>query len=289
MRDGLARSLMMAIAALAGAGFVAHAQEVSPWDEEPHGAARLIAGAIQNAGGNKLERAGIEIRLDPGWKTYWRYPGNSGVPPALDFTGSENVKSVNTLWPAPDVFDDGAGGHSIGYHGDVVLPLQIIPNDAAKPSSLHIKLDYAVCGKLCVPAEAHLALTLSGKAGAEEPALTAAEARVPRRATLGAHDKSLSIASVRREGSGKHGRVVVLVGRARRCAGPHFCRRPDARMGLAAAPTGRQHRDWTGWIATLHVRTRWPPARRHSRGRDAEDHGGLAHRRHRSRSPSRLI
>lgn len=212
MRDGLARSLMMAIAALAGAGFVAHAQEVSPWDEEPHGAARLIAGAIQNADGNKLERAGIEIRLDPGWKTYWRYPGNSGVPPALDFTGSENVKSVNTLWPAPDVFDDGAGGHSIGYHGDVVLPLQIIPNDAAKPSSLHIKLDYAVCGKLCVPAEAHLALTLSGKAGAEEPALTAAEARVPRRATLGAHDKSLSIASVRREGSGKHGRVVVLVG-----------------------------------------------------------------------------
>jgi DsbC/DsbD-like thiol-disulfide interchange protein len=212
MRDGLARSLMMAIAALAGAGFVAHAQEVSPWDEEPHGAARLIAGAIQNAGGNKLERAGIEIRLDPGWKTYWRYPGDSGVPPALDFTGSENVKSVNTLWPAPDVFDDGAGGHSIGYHGDVVLPLQIIPNDAAKPSSLHIKLDYAVCGKLCVPAEAHLALTLSGKAGAEEPALTAAEARVPRRATLGAHDKSLSIASVRREDSGKHGRVVVLVG-----------------------------------------------------------------------------
>jgi DsbC/DsbD-like thiol-disulfide interchange protein len=214
MRNALASLLTLAIAAATSTGFAcdAHAQDASPWDEEPHGATRLIAGAPKTAGDGKLERAGIEIRLDPGWKTYWRYPGDSGVPPALDFSGSENVKSVNTLWPAPDVFDDGAGGHSIGYHDDVVLPLQIIPNDAAKPSSLRVKLDYAVCGKLCVPAQAHLALTLPGKASAEEPALTAAEARVPRRAALGQHGKSLSIASVRREAGGQHGRVVVLVG-----------------------------------------------------------------------------
>jgi DsbC/DsbD-like thiol-disulfide interchange protein len=214
MRDTLAFLLMIAIVAPGAAGFVpnARAQDVSAWDEEPHGSARLIAGAMQNTRDNKLERAGIEIRLEPGWKTYWRYPGDSGVPPTLDFAGSENVKSVSTLWPAPDVFDDGAGGHSIGYHGDVVLPLQVTPNDAAKPSSLHVKLDYAVCGKLCVPVEAHLALTLSGKPGAEEQALAAAEARVPRRARLGARGSGLSIASVRRETDGKHGRVVVLVG-----------------------------------------------------------------------------
>jgi DsbC/DsbD-like thiol-disulfide interchange protein len=214
MRDALAASLMITIVALAGAGFVpnASAEDVSPWDEEPHGSARLIAGAMQNAGDHKLERAGIEIRLDPGWKTYWRYPGDSGVPPTLDFAGSENVKSVSALWPAPEVFDDGAGGHSIGYHGDVVLPLQIIPNDATKPSSLHVKLDYAVCGKLCVPAEAHLALTLTGKPGTEEPALAAAEARVPRDAKLGERGGGLSVTSVRREADGKHGRVVVLVG-----------------------------------------------------------------------------
>src|ERR1700722_1934053 len=213
MRVSLAYSLMITIVAAAGAVFipVAEAQDASPWDEESHGATRLIAGATRGAGDSTRARAGIEIRLEPGWKTYWRYPGDSGVPPTLDFAGSENVKSVIMLWPAPEAFADGAGGASIGYHGKVVLPLQIIPNDAAKPSSLHVKLGYAVCGKLCVPTEAHLALTLSGKPGAQEPALVAAEARVPRHATVGEKGASLAVASVHRESDGKHARVVLLV------------------------------------------------------------------------------
>jgi DsbC/DsbD-like thiol-disulfide interchange protein len=214
MRNAFAHLLMITTAALLGAAFApaAQAQDASPWDDEPHGSTRLIAGATQTKGDDKLERAGIEIRLEPGWKTYWRYPGDSGVPPTLDFAGSENVKSVSTQWPAPEVFADGAGGYSIGYHGDVVLPLQIIPNDATKPSMLHVTLGYAVCGKLCVPAEAHLALTLSGRSGAEEPTLAAAEARVPRHVALGEHGSGLTIASVRRETADKHARVVVLVG-----------------------------------------------------------------------------
>jgi DsbC/DsbD-like thiol-disulfide interchange protein len=213
MREALAHSLMISTVALTCAGFVptAQAQDASAWDGEPHGSSRLIAGAALNTGEKKLARAGIEIRLDPGWKTYWRYPGDSGVPPTLDFAGSQNVRSVSTLWPAPERFADGAGGYSIGYHGDVVLPLQIVPNDAAKPSLLHVKLGYAVCGKLCVPAEAQLVLTLSGKPGAGEPALAAAEARVPRHVALG-ETGSLTITSVHRETSGKHARVVVLVG-----------------------------------------------------------------------------
>jgi DsbC/DsbD-like thiol-disulfide interchange protein len=213
MREALAHSLMIPTVALTCAGFVptVQAQDASAWDGESHGSSRLIAGAALNTGEKKLARAGVEIRLDPGWKTYWRYPGDSGVPPTLDFAGSQNVKSVSTLWPAPERFADGAGGYSIGYHGDVVLPLQIVPNDAAKPSLLHVKLGYAVCGKLCVPAEAQLVLTLSGKPGAGEPALAAAEARVPRHVALG-EPGSLTIASVHRETSGKHARVVVLVG-----------------------------------------------------------------------------
>lgn len=213
MRDALANSLMKATVALlcAGLATTAQAQDASAWDGEPHGASRLIAGATLNVGDKKLARAGIEIHLDQGWKTYWRYPGDSGVPPKLDFSGSENVKAVSTLWPAPERFADGAGGFSIGYHGDVVLPLQIVPDDASKPSSLHVKLSYAVCGKLCVPAEAQLALTLSGRPGTKEPTLAAAEARVPRRVALGAPG-SLTIASIHREASGGHARVVVLVG-----------------------------------------------------------------------------
>jgi DsbC/DsbD-like thiol-disulfide interchange protein len=215
MCDAAARPITMATLALVCVGNMppAWAQDASRWDGEPHGATRLIAGAALKLTDTKIVRAGIEIRLDPGWKTYWRYPGDSGVPPTFDFGGSENIKSVTTLWPAPERFADGAGGYSIGYRGDVILPLRIVPNDATKPSSLRLKLGYAVCGKLCVPAQADLDLTLSGKAGAEEPTLTAAEARVPRRATLG-EGRGLRIASVHRQTEGKPEHVVVTVAAA---------------------------------------------------------------------------
>lgn len=132
----------------------------------------------------------------------------------LDFAGSQNVKSVAVLWPAPERFDDGAGGHSIGYRGDVVLPLRVTAEDATKPSSLHLKLGYAICGNLCVPAEADLDLLLSGKGGSEDPpALVAAEARVPRRVPLGA-GTGLAIRSVHREQGGAHAQVVVEVAAA---------------------------------------------------------------------------
>ena len=192
-------------------GLSAQAQDTSRWDGEPHGSTRLIGGAAIKSADAKVIRAGIEIRLDPGWKTYWRYPGDSGVPPTLDFAGSQNVKSVTTLWPAPQRFSDGGGGYSIGYHGDVVLPLRVVPNDAGKPSSLRLKLGYAVCGTLCVPAQADLDLTLSGKAGAEESALLAAEARVPRRLALG-EIHGLGITAFHREtAEGNRERVTVDV------------------------------------------------------------------------------
>ncbi len=211
--DQPVRLVLAAIALLCAGGMpAAQAQDVSAWKQEPHAGARLIAGAARTSPDGSWLRAGIEVRLDPGWKTYWRYPGDSGVPPTFDFANSENVKSVTTLWPAPRRFADGAGGHSIGYAGDVVWPLRIVPEDTAKPALLHVKLAYAVCRELCVPAEADLDLALSGKVDAEEPALAAAEARVPQRIALGgAGSDGLSIRSVHREASGSHERVVIDV------------------------------------------------------------------------------
>jgi DsbC/DsbD-like thiol-disulfide interchange protein len=188
---------------------MARAQDASAWNQESHAAARLIAGSTIRSAGTTWVRAGVEIRLDPGWKTYWRDPGDSGAPPTLDFSGSENVKSVTVLWPAPERFPDGAGGNSIGYLGHVILPLRVAPKDAAKEPALHLKLAYAVCGTLCVPAEANLDLVLSGD-GAEEMALEKEELRVPRRVALG-EGKDLVIRSVHREGDGAHQRVVVEV------------------------------------------------------------------------------
>ena len=127
---------------------------MSPWDDDLQSSVRLIAARTKGEGAGRIHRAGIEIRLSSGWKTYWRYPGDSGVPPAFDFSKSENVKSATVLFPAPIRFPDGAGGHSVGYKAGVVLPVHVVPGDPAKPVMLRLKLDYAVCEKLCVPAEA---------------------------------------------------------------------------------------------------------------------------------------
>ena len=188
----------------------AEAQDASPWKKELHATARLIAGAARKAGGTVWLRAGVEIRLDSGWHTYWRSPGDSGVPPTFDFAGSGNVKSAKVLWPAPKRFPDGAGGHFNGYVGDVVFPLRIAAQDATKPASLHLKLTYAYCKNICFPAEADLAVKLPGMGGAEEEALVAAEARVPRRIPLGT-GAGLAIRSVEREGGDGHRHVVVEV------------------------------------------------------------------------------
>jgi len=188
---------------------VARAQDASSWETVPHGAARLIAGETHRSNDGVQLRAGIEIQLDPGWHTHWRYPGDSGVPPTFDFAGSENIQSVTVLWPAPKRFADDAGGYSIGYFGDVVFPLRITALDMTKQPSLHLKLGYAICGKLCLPAEADLKLSLPGEKGAEEAMLIAAEKRVPRRVPLGA-GSGLAVHSVQREG-GEHERVVAEI------------------------------------------------------------------------------
>src|SRR6266481_4213409 len=145
-------ALSLIAAASAGA-----ADDASPWDGDARSAVRLIAGS---AGAGKVVRAGVEIRLKSGWHTYWRYPGDAGVPPRLDFAGSQNVKTVDVLWPAPQRIAE-EGLVAIGYTGDLVLPLAIVPEDRTKPVTLRLKLDYAVCEKLCVPAEARAELVIN--------------------------------------------------------------------------------------------------------------------------------
>jgi hypothetical protein len=136
----------------------ANAIDASAWHPDTHSAVRLIAGGLSAP--DPGMRAGVEIKLDPGWKTYWRYPGDSGVPPRFDFAQSVNVRSVKLLWPVPHHFVD-EGGNSIGYKNDVIFPLQVVPQDPAKPVTLRLKIDYAICEKLCVPAVGNAELLLS--------------------------------------------------------------------------------------------------------------------------------
>lgn len=206
------RSVLVAagLACLSGPS-LAQAQDTSAWQNEAHGAARLIAGTIVKTPAPAFLRAGIEIRLDPGWKTYWRYPGDSGVPPTFDFAGSQNVKSAIVEWPAPEEFPDGAGGHSIGYVNDVILPLKVTPVDASRSISLQLHLNYAVCGTMCLPVEAKLELPLTGES-ADAAMLENAEQRVPKRAALGVDPgNGLMVRSVQLAAPGGHERIVIDV------------------------------------------------------------------------------
>jgi len=192
---------------IAAAAPCAHAADASAWDGDARSAVRLIAGAADGA----TLRAGVEIRLAPGWKTYWRYPGDSGVPPRFDFAHSSNVKSATLSWPSPRRFVDGSG-QSIGYEGDAVFPLRIVANDPTQPVVLRLKLDYAVCEKLCVPADGSVELPLEAAAvaPANDPVLAAADARVPKPAAIGDH-ASLAIRSVQKEPGARFARVIVDV------------------------------------------------------------------------------
>jgi DsbC/DsbD-like thiol-disulfide interchange protein len=186
---------------------VACAADASSWDADARAGVRLIAGS-QPAGDAAL-RAGVEIKLAPGWKTYWRYPGDSGVPPRFDFADSQNVKSIAIGWPAPHRHRDDSGT-TIVYTDDVVFPLRVVPQDPAKPVKVILKIGYAVCDKLCVPAEGQAELVLDGASSSLDAALTAAQAQVPKPEHLG-DAAPLAVRAVRYEGSGDHAHVTVDV------------------------------------------------------------------------------
>src|SRR6478752_9572748 len=173
---GLAATLLTASLAID-----ARAEDASPWQRDAYSAIRLVAGSRSGS----VLLGGIAIQLQPGWKTYWRTPGDSGVPPRFDFPKSDNVEAVTVLWPAPMKFNDGAGGVSLGYKQQVVLPLRIVAKNADKPVTLRAAINYAVCDKLCIPVEANSELTFMSVASTEDGGLAAALDAVPKPANIG--------------------------------------------------------------------------------------------------------
>lgn len=150
----------------------------TPWTEQHASRVRLVAGRTKTANGRYL--AGLEIVMADGWKTYWRMPGDSGVPPMFDWTGSANVATTRVLYPAPMRMPE-AGGMAIGYKQAVLLPIEVTPQDAAKPVTLKLTLEFGVCREICIPATANFDLSIpAAAAGAPAPEIAAAIERVPR-------------------------------------------------------------------------------------------------------------
>lgn len=191
---GLAASLAASLLAVTVVT-EARAEDASPWQKDRHSAVRLLAGSRSGA----VLLGGVAFQLQPGWKTYWRTPGDSGVPPRFDFSKSDNVEAVTVLWPAPKKFDDGAGGVSLGYHDQIVLPLRIVARNVDKPVTLRAEINYAVCEKLCIPVDAKAELAFTSVASTEDQALFAALDTVPKPANVG-DPNPLTIRDVKREG-----------------------------------------------------------------------------------------
>ena len=104
--------------------------------------------------------AGVEITMVAGSHTYWKMPGDSGVPPVFAFDGSGNVAAATVSFPAPTRISE-EGFDAFGYTGRVVFPVAVVPIDRARPATLHVDVTYAVCDKICVPGHGEASLTLA--------------------------------------------------------------------------------------------------------------------------------
>jgi len=124
----------------------------------------------RDAGGQHT--AGIRIVLAPGWKTYWRAPGDAGIPPVFDWFGSENLNKITPAWPTPEVFRI-SGIRSIGYQQTLVVPLTIETRDADAPVRLKGRLMIGVCEEICVPTEFEFDVSLPAGGGRDSQIIAA--------------------------------------------------------------------------------------------------------------------
>jgi suppressor for copper-sensitivity B len=169
-------TLALALAATDGARAAS-----SDWVSEAHGAARLIS-AVEATGATARLDVGLQLRLTPGWHTYWRTPGDAGIAPVIDWSGSENLTDAAIAWPAPRRLPSIGGLETVGYEDGVVLPITVTPMRPGAPLHLHAEVDYASCKDICIPYHASLDLVLPpgfARPGPEARLIAAAGAAVP--------------------------------------------------------------------------------------------------------------
>lgn len=133
--------------------------------------ARLLPGWVA-ADGTRV--AALEIVLEPGWKTYWRSPGETGIPPDFDWQGPMGAVAVH--WPAPEVFHT-AGIRALGYHDRLVLPFTVAPLAGEPAGALRAEVSFGLCRDVCVPVS--LPLAVPGAGTAPDPVIEAALAAQP--------------------------------------------------------------------------------------------------------------
>ncbi|MEM9358648.1 MAG: protein-disulfide reductase DsbD domain-containing protein [Pseudomonadota bacterium] len=155
-------------------------QTATKWSVGHKSQTRLIVGSMPGDQGQPVYYAGLEIKMEPGWKTYWRQPGDDGgIPPYFNWSKSVNLKDTKVLFPTPKRFSE-ATGESIGYKKHVVLPVAVQAMNASSKLGLAVQFEYGVCREICIPAQAKLALEVDLKSLRQmPPQLARAIASVP--------------------------------------------------------------------------------------------------------------
>jgi DsbC/DsbD-like thiol-disulfide interchange protein len=186
MRFAFFRNAALVVGVVCGftAVTLAAGGSASPWVGSTDSKVRLVSGTVDVDGAPQL-LAGIQLRMEPGWKTYWRNPGDSGVPPSFDWSGSKNLKRAEVLYPAPHRVAD-ANGTAIGYDDEVVFPVKLTPEQTGEPIELKLAFAFGLCKDLCIPNEVTLGLAVSADVGKGDAMLLESFlARVPKPARDG--------------------------------------------------------------------------------------------------------
>jgi suppressor for copper-sensitivity B len=151
---------------LMGQGPTARAA-AGPWLDQEQARLRLIAGGGAPAADGAIA-LGLHFALQPGWKIYWRSPGDAGYPPHMDWRGSDNLAEAEMRWPVPHRFSL-FGLETFGYSDEVVLPIEARPERPGEAMHLRANVTYLVCAEICIPREAALSLDLPGGSLALSP------------------------------------------------------------------------------------------------------------------------
>lgn len=141
------------------------ATAVSDWAVSDVSRVRLIS-AVSSVGRADQVLLAVQIKLDPEWKTYWRHPGDAGIPPRFDWSGSDNLNAAQIGWPAPSRYT-AFGLETVGYKDEVIFPVTITMTEPGRALSVNLALDYAVCRNICVPLRAKLTLNVPEGVAAE--------------------------------------------------------------------------------------------------------------------------
>jgi len=178
-------SILLAGLAWLGIASTATANDIaSGWAEEEQSSVRLVA-ARDGLGEDGVVRAGIEFAMQPGWKVYWRSPGDAGFPPQPNFERSENADISPLSWPVPLRFSV-LGLETLGYEDSVILPFTIKAIDTSQDAKISAHVRYLTCKDICIPYDAEMTMTIPAGNGAPTAfthTIGQFDSRVPRTAS----------------------------------------------------------------------------------------------------------